>query len=244
MPKKLPAVEIENCYKIICKYYEKYLKKAGVKLPKLFSKGNYTKDALVLIYLAQSYPKTKPTSKEELTQFVRSYYPRTNDVQQARHLGAQKGWFIAAGGRDNREVHLQRGQYQLVSLNRSYPAFHGHRIQQTKNWEKLKTEYHFRCVTCGSKEDEYNIHWPNTFTKLQKSHKDPNQPLSGSNIIPQCQKCNRADRNNWVYDERGRVIKLANFNIIKRSDATIRWKVYRLLYNEFKGINPNEKPLP
>ena len=70
---------------------------------------------------------------------------------------------------------------------------------------------------------------------------DPNKPLVPGNIIPQCEKCNRADRNNWVYDERGRVIKLANPDVIKRSDKEVRWRVYKILYEEFNGRNPNEQ---
>jgi len=217
------------------------LQAAFSKLPRLTNaKGDFTKDALVLIYLVQDYPNTKKISKGELTQFIRQYYPDVNDVQQARHLGAQKGWFIAAGGRDNRNVVLTRGEYKLITLKKPYPAFHGHRIEQTEDWEELKKRYRYRCATCGSIEGEPNIHWPNTITRLQKAHINPNLPLEAGNIIPQCQKCNRADRNNWVYDERGRVIKLSNPNIIKRSDEEIRWKVYKILYEEFKGVNPNE----
>lgn len=104
----------------------------------------------------------------------------------------------------------------------------------------MKERYGYRCVTCGSKEGKPNIHWPNTITRLQKAHLDPSNPLIAGNIIPQCEKCNRADRNNWVYDERGRVIKLANPNVIKRSDKKVRWRVYKILYEEFEGVEPNE----
>src|SRR3990167_8473976 len=97
MARKLSVAEINKQYKLICDYYKKYLKSHGVKLPKLKIKSKYTRDALILIYLAKGYPTTKTISKAELTQFIRCYYPDTNDVQQARHLGAQKGWFIAAG---------------------------------------------------------------------------------------------------------------------------------------------------
>jgi len=238
--KKISDKKIKRIYKTICDYYNKHLQQHGVKLPRLTGTKGYTKDALILTYLSQGYPKTRAISKGELTQFIRQYYPDTNDVQQARHLGAQKGWFIASGGRDNKDVVLQRGEYQLVSLEKPYPGFHGHRVERTVDWERLKANYGHRCVTCGSREGEPNIHWPNTITKLQQSHMDPNKPLVAGNIIPQCQKCNRADRNNWVYDERGRVIKLANPNIIKRSDREIRWKVYRILYEEFKGRSPYE----
>ncbi len=241
MKKHLSNSEINKIYSMIGDYHKKFLKKYGVTLPNLTdTKGSYTKDALVLVYLAQGYPQTKKVSKEELTEFIRQYYPHVADVQQARHLGAQKGWFIVSGGRDNKDVILARGEYQLISLEKPYPSFHGHRIEETGQWEELKRQYGYRCATCGSKEGEPNIHWPNTITRLQKSHMDPNKPLLPGNIIPQCQKCNRGDRNNWVYDERGRVIKLANPVVIKRSDKEIRWKVYKILFEEFSGVNPNE----
>jgi len=226
---------------MIKEYHKKYLEKQGVKLPKLTDKnGKYTKDALVLVYLAQDYPNTKEVSKEELTGFIRQYYPNVSDVQQARHLGAQKGWFIVSGTRGNGYAKLASGEYKLCSLEEHYPYFKGHRIEETNDWQNIKKQYGFRCATCGSEEGKPHIHWPNTITRLQKAHMDPNKPLGPGNIIPQCEKCNRADKNSWVYDERGRVIKLANPIVIKRSEKEIRWKVYKILYEEFKGVNPDE----
>jgi hypothetical protein len=67
---------------------------------------------------------------------------------------------------------------------------------------------------------------------------DPGKPLSAGNIIPQCQECNRGDRNRWVYDEKGRVIELANPQVIKSCDRAVRAAAYRILYKEFKGANP------
>lgn len=232
--------KIERQYELITEFYKKFLERFGVKLPKLrVSSGGFTKDALVLVYLSFGYPKTKPASKTELTQFVRSFYPDTPDVQQARHLGAQSGWWIVAGGRDNIVASLRRGWYQLYTLDKPYPAFtYGHRVTDTGNWEELKKQYGFRCITCGSEEGKPHLHWPATKTKLQKAHKDPNKPLVAGNIISQCQKCNRADRNRWVYDDKGRVIKLADANFVRNFDKIVRWKIYRILYKEFKGENP------
>lgn len=241
MGEKLSDDEIENTYEMIRTCWNKHLKQHGIRMPRLRGTRGLTKDALILIYLAQGYPKTGKVSKGQLTEFIRSFYPEVNDVQQARHLGAQKGWFIAAGGRGNKDAYLERGEYQLITLEKPYPAFHGHRVEQAEDWEGLKAEYGYRCVTCGSEEGKPNIHYPNTGTRLQKAHMDPNKPLASGNIIPQCEKCNRADRNNWVYDERGRVIKLANPTVIKRSDKEVRWKVYRILYQEFKGRKPDEE---
>lgn len=36
------------------------------------------------------------------------------------------------------------------------------------------------------------------------------------------------------------MIKLANPTVIKRSDKEIRWKVYKILHEEFEGVNPND----
>lgn len=234
---------IESIYKTICELHEKYLKQSGVKLPKLYdSQGNFTRDALVLVYLAYDYPNTRKVSKEELTKFIRSYYPNTNDVQQARHLGAQAGWWIVAGGRDNIVLKIERGSYQLYTLEQPYPGFKkGHRISETDNWDEIKEKYNFRCATCGSQENKPHFHWPATKTILQKAHMDPNKPLVAGNIIPQCQKCNRGDRNRWVYDDKGRVIKLADSNFVRNFDKDVRQKIYKILYNEFNGKNPNSK---
>jgi hypothetical protein len=112
MKRSLSDKEIKDTYAMIHSYHDKYLKQYGVKMPKLTGLKGFTKDALTLVYLAQGYPRTREVSKSELTEFIRGFYPEVNDVQQARHLGAQKGWFIAAG------VVLQRGEYRLITLEK------------------------------------------------------------------------------------------------------------------------------
>ncbi len=89
---KISDKKIKEQYNLIKEYHEKYLKKYGVKMPKLYGRnGNFTMNALVLVYLSLRYPKTRIISKTELTIFIRNFYPEVNDVQQARHLGAQDG---------------------------------------------------------------------------------------------------------------------------------------------------------
>ena len=243
MPKKtkINNTSLNKLYAQISWYHEKHLKKYGVKLPKLKNnKGCYTKDALILIYLSHNYPKTKKATKQELTQFIRKYYSNTNDVQQARHLGAQKGWWILAGGRDNIVLSLKSGEYQLYTLKKPYPGFTKIR-RQTKSfdWDNIKRSYSYRCATCGSQEGKPHFHWPQTKTKLQQAHKNPEQPLNKKNIIPQCQKCNRADRNRWIYDDKGRVIKLANANVLKSCSEYVQKRAYRILYEKYNGKAPN-----
>ncbi len=238
MKQEMSIKEIETTYELIENYYERYLKKYGVKLPKLRDKNNnFTKDALVLCYLARFYPNTVVVTKNELTNFIRKFYPDVNDVQQARHLGAQKGWFISSGGRDN--VHVKKvGEYRLISLEKPYPNFKFHRNYKitTNQWEEILKLYNYRCATCGSKDGEKHLHWNNTITKLQKSHKDPRFPLEGDNIIPQCQKCNRAYRNFWIFDEKGRVRGIANPSVILKCDENMQFQIYQILKNKFDKV--------
>ena len=242
MNQKINNISLHKSYNQIKSYHQKYLKKYGVKLPKLKnSRGDYTKDALVLIYLSQGYPKTKKLTKRELTHFIRKYYPDINDVQQARHLGAQKGWWILAGGRDNIVLALKRGEYQLYKLEEPYPGFIEERRQiKSFNWDNIKKNYYYRCATCGSKEGEPHFHWPQTKTKLQKAHKNPEQPLNKNNVIPQCQKCNRADRNRWIYNDKGKVVKLADASVLKSCSEYVQKKAYKILYEKYNGKAPNQ----
>jgi|GEM_PF-3771084 len=66
----------------------------------------------------------------------------------------------------------------------------------------------------------------------------PNVPDAHKERHLAAQKCNRAERNNWVYDDRVRVIKPANPAAIKNSDKEIGRKAYRILYEKFRGVNP------
>ena len=56
----------------------------------------------------------------------------------------------------------------------------------------------------------------NEITKLQAGHINPSKPLELGNIIPQCQVCNRPDRDRWIYDKTGRVIEIADSDDGKR----------------------------
>ncbi|MDI6730587.1 MAG: hypothetical protein QMD06_03495 [Candidatus Altarchaeum sp.] len=57
---KISNKKIKEEYNLIKEYHEKYLKKYGIKMPKVYSRnGNFTMNALVLVYLSFGYSKTK-----------------------------------------------------------------------------------------------------------------------------------------------------------------------------------------
>ena len=242
---KLTHNEISNIYKTISEFYEKYLKKHGVIIPKFTDKKeNYSKDLLTLVYLTKGYPNTQSVSKDELTNFIRLYYPNVTDVQQARHLAAQKGWYILSGTRnDNTSEAIPKGYYKLKSLEECYPGFTAERRNENitgDDWNSIKEKYDYKCACCGSEEGKPHRYMRNVLTRLQKGHKNPNKPLENGNVIPQCEICNRADRNYWIYNDKGRVIKIANAKVIDSCSNEIKKAIYQRLYNEFNGKNPKE----
>ncbi|MDR2545751.1 MAG: hypothetical protein LBD03_09535 [Methanobrevibacter sp.] len=121
---KISDSEIKDSYEELKEYYETYLAKFGVKLPILKRNKVFTEDALVLVYLYKHFQK--PVTKEELTDFLAHYRDRSNDVQQARHLGQQKGWYIISGQRKDNQCKIYGvtpGKYSLISLKEPYPGF-------------------------------------------------------------------------------------------------------------------------
>lgn len=101
-------------------------------------------------------------------------------------------------------------------------------------WEYIKKQYGNRCACCGSKEGEKHLLWPNTITKLQKGHMDPSKPLEKGNVIPQCSKCNQPDLNYWVYDKKGRVVKIANPAVVTKSSDDVQREIYEILKKKFE----------
>ncbi len=94
--------DIEAIYEKVRERHQLYLQGYGVSLPKLYNvRKNFSVDALTLVFLARNYPATKWVTKTKLTNFVRQYYPDINDVQSARHLGMQRGFYIVSSRRGN-----------------------------------------------------------------------------------------------------------------------------------------------
>lgn len=243
------AAEIQRTYDRLAESHARHLDGLGVQLPALRRpNGDFTLSALTLVYLARGYPDVKTVSKSELTRFVRTYYPHVNDVQQARHLAAQHGWYVVSGTRnDGRERKLSPGEYRLISLEAAYPGFSAQRRVDSADpdyWARLQEAYGYRCASCGSLEGEPHLHWPETLTVLQKGHMDPSRPLEPGNLIPQCQSCNQADRDFWIYDDKGRVVAVANPAVIDRSPEDVQRRIYERLDRKFGGERPREIEIP
>lgn len=162
----------------------------------------------------------------------------TNDVQQARHLAQQDGWYIVSGTRGDmhcKENGVKYGEYMLVTTREAYPSYKKIKrkeVLSANNFEELKEIYGHRCVTCGSKEGEPCYLYPETITQLQQGHKDPNKQLTIDNTIPQCQFCNRASRDYFVFDNKGRGEKINNPKFVLKSSKDVQVEMLKeLIFN-------------
>lgn len=78
----------------------------------------------------------------------------------------------------------------------------------------------------GANEGEPDPRYGSGSVKLQRGHKDPERPADDpTNIIPQCGACNRAYRDDFVFDDRGRVTAVAAVRPVKRASVAVRRKI-------------------
>ena len=110
----------------------------------------------------------------------------------------QDGWYILSGTRGDSQI--PKGSYKLITLEKPYLGYCEGRHEGYKgDFEEIKKQYGYRCATCGAKEGEEHYFRKGTKVQLQEGHMNPCKPLAEGNIIPQCQICNRPDRNRKSY---------------------------------------------
>ncbi len=213
-PKSISSEEVDWLYSRLEQAHKTHLEQFGVTLPGLKRSGKYTKNAVVLAVLLKYFRQS--VSKIELSGVIARFFQEpVADVQQARHLGKQTGWYILSGTRGqvapaDLRFTLNNGDYCLYSVSEPYPgreARKGHHRQgaDTVNLVELKRIYDNRCASCGSEEAQPNLRDRSRITRLQIGHMDPRRGLSPGNVIPQCSECNQAYRDWFVFDGNGRV---------------------------------------
>lgn len=174
----------------------------GIKLP-----AEKTQRGQALLYLYQHMGQVVSKSAAERV-VAKRLNQQPKDLQSLRHLGKQSGYNILQAGANYRGQKLKRGEYVLVDLRNSNSYFDvRRRTEYNLDFSSIKLKYDNCCATCGSEEGE--IHrYDNVVTMLEKGHKDPKRTMDNSNIIPQCQICNKVAKDSWVFDDYGRVAKV------------------------------------
>ena len=225
--------EVHGLYDTLVQEHAEHLSTYGVKMP--------TRDsikALWLIFLRKHLGSL--VHKDTISAFVESVKPGSGRDQQVRHLSAD-GWYVLNRGDkiQNEDVLVPPGYHVLVTTENPKPNFLYKALKRAgrisaKNFEQLKAVYDFRCATCGSIEGKPNLLDQNKRTELQQAHLDPAKAPVLGNVIPQCQVCNQAYLDDFVFDEKGRVIAVASARPVRAAQLEVRRAIYEELDREFR----------
>ena len=216
--------ELQAAWEELQEIHRDYLEVHGVKCPSA-KKYNEKQKAMWLSMLYLN--RDREVDKNEMSSLAKRDMPRLAPDQQVRHL-KQDGWCLIGS----------RGKHQLDPFNPS-PEFRNRSVRgrarlEASSFEELKKAYSFRCATCGAQEGRPDPRYGDDRVQLQQGHRDPSK--SGSdlqNIIPQCQFCNQAYRDDYEFDERGRVRAVASPAPVKRAPKAVQRRILEELLQVF-----------
>lgn len=207
-----------RAYDEIAAIHKQRLAKRGVKLP--------PKSSRKWVWLAMlHYHRGGKVHKDEISDAVQKIFPGSGRDQQARHL-KRDGWNVAG----------DKGFHSLVDASAPSPEFETDKTRRrgrlsASDFDGIKKAFNNCCVTCGAAEGEPNIR----YGKVQQGHQDPDAPADlQSNIIPQCQFCNRAYRRDFVFDDKGRAKAVADVRPVRQARKHVQKKIWQYLRNLFR----------
>lgn len=195
MSSKLDDIDIEMKNEFLNSFCEN----EGVKLPKIGTQKYY----VLKFYFIN---KNKILTKQQIQSYVGDCLSKQiGDLQDVRHLGKQVGFNIMQGGEIFNGIKLKKGEYLFTGFDKTNDFYNNKkRAKNPVDFEECKKNFDHRCATCGSKEGESH-----RFTKqptlLEKGHKNPELPLDLSNLIPQCEFCNKKYKNRFIFDDFGQI---------------------------------------
>lgn len=215
---ELPSVEeLDAAYEDIARIHSEHLVQHEVVLPK--------RNSYKSIWLAMLHHHKRAVHKDEISEAIQREHPDAGKDQQVRHL-KRDGWNI---------VSKQRGYHQLDDPYRPSQEFHNEQNRRrgrlgAKDFEEIKQAFGNRCATCGAREGEPDPRYGSDKVILQQGHQNPKKPSDEtSNIIPQCQFCNRTYRDDFVFDNKGRVHAVADIRPVKRASEETQRKILDFL---------------
>lgn len=213
--------EIDKWIKNLKIDHDTYLKQYNINFPK-----SGTAKSLWLVFLKKHQGVL--VHKDTISAFVSSVKDQSGKDQQVRHL-ASDGWYILNKGDKipNENSEVPSGYHMLVNTESPKPNFLFKALKRAgrvsaKNFDQLKIVYGNRCATCGSPEGKPNLTDPNKITELQKGHMDPQKALTLDNSIPQCQLCNQSYQDDYIFNEKGRVVAVASINPVLRAAQNVQ----------------------
>ncbi|MDA7982541.1 MAG: hypothetical protein MPJ79_00190 [Alphaproteobacteria bacterium] len=199
------------------KIHTDHLKQHGVKLPKRET-GKGCQLAILFHYFG------KEVDKNRISEILRRHFPNLAPDQQVRHL-KRDGWNIEGAG----------GKHKIADPKVPHPNFINNLKNRTGNlanadFDTLKKAFKNCCATCGAKEGgEHPKYRGDPAVELQKGHCDPHKKLTVGNTIPQCQYCNLAYGDDFVFERDGRVKAVASIGPVRRASKSVQDEIRKFL---------------
>ena len=212
----------------VVEVWESYLKRYEVRLPKENTAKRVWLSILLIIY--EDYDGGW-IHKDDVAELTLAILPNLNRDQQVRHL-KRDGWNVESAGTS--------GRHRFYDPYRPSPEWENDRLRAAAvasgDFDTLKRAFAYRCATCGAKEGEPDVRYGSQdVVALQQGHRDPAKRGTVDNILPQCQFCNRAYRDDFVFNEKGRVTAVATVGPVQRASASVRSLIYDFLHGELHG---------
>ncbi|MDA7999899.1 MAG: hypothetical protein MPK06_01945 [Alphaproteobacteria bacterium] len=208
---------LEKAWRRAEKIHSDHLEQHGVKLPEWgTAKGCWL--AILFHYSG------KEVDKNRISEITRHHFPDFAPDQQVRHL-KRDGWNDEGTG----------GKHKILNPKVPHPNFANSLKNRTGNltnadFDTLKKAFNNCCATCGAEEGkEHPKYRDPAVVKLHKGHCDPHKELTVGNTIPQCQYCNRAYRDDFVFERDGRVKAVASVRPVRRASKSVQDEVRKFL---------------
>lgn len=204
--------ELEVAWQEVRELHKEYLERHDVKLP--------SRESFKWVWLATLWHhRDRHVHKDEVSRAVRLVFPDAAADQQVRHL-KRDGWSIESDGKGGHKSNPYKPSPEYVNELARRKGRIG-----ASSFDELKTVYGSRCATCGAREGHPDPRYGDDLVKLQQGHQDPAKPINNDNVLPQCQFCNRAYKNDFAFDDKGRVRAIASVAPVRRASAAVRKQV-------------------
>ena len=203
-----------------------HLQRFDVKLPEA---GTLRRIMLaILLAVKDRFGPEAWIHKDDISELIRRESPEAGRDQQVRHL-KRDGWNLETkhpGFHRIADPYKPSSEWGSESVRRN--------ALSKGNFEDIKKAYNLSCATCGAREGEPDPRYGSgDIVQLQQGHMDPEKPLGRGNTIPQCQFCNRAYKNFFTFDDKGRVHAVAFEQPVKRASTAVQKRIYKWLMEKF-----------
>ena len=218
--------ELDAAFADLTRIHTTHLAQHGVSLPR---EGTARSLQLSILW----HWRDRQVHKDQISLIVRREMPSAGADQQVRHL-KRDGWNITGG----------RGSHQLENPYNPSPGFANEQARRqgrlnATTFEEVKTAFGNRCATCGAVEGEPDPRYGGGNTVLQQGHQDPAGPADDlANIIPQCENCNRQYKDDFLFDDKGRVRAVNTVRPVERAADDVQRRIYEHLKAKFSTADP------